>query len=99
MKRGFDVFESFFCTLDDSCFMNSNSPLVQTPQQTSPKQEQSSSKNAVAPSTYHQMDEKLIYICYIMRFLYDTAIDSFDKFVKFSRINLFFFILNIFDYS
>ena len=27
----------------------------------------------------YEVDENIINICYIMRFLYDTAIDSFDK--------------------
>ncbi len=27
----------------------------------------------------YQMDERLVNVAYIMRLLYDTAIDSFDK--------------------
>lgn len=69
VKRGFDVFETYFCTLDDSCF-NMNDQIVA-----------SSTNNSNSPTKIasFQIDQKLIYICYIMRLLYDTAIDSFDK--------------------
>lgn len=50
IKRNFDVFEKFFCSLDDKCLMG------------------------------HNMDEKLIHVCFIMRYLYDTAIDWFDRY-------------------
>lgn len=61
VKRGFDVFEKFFCTLDEQVL--------------------DSQINDSQTSKYmtYQMDEKLVFVAYIMRFLYDTAIDSFDK--------------------
>ena len=49
VKRNFDVFEKFFCSLDESCLQTQD------------------------------IDEKIIHSCYIMRYLYDTAIDAFDK--------------------
>jgi hypothetical protein len=55
VKRSYDVFETFFSTLDNKYF-------------------ESDVKIA-----NHIMNEKLVYICYIMRYLYDTAIDAFDK--------------------
>ena len=54
VKRSYDIFETFFSTLDNS--QTNEFDLSQ-----------------------HKMNEKLVYICYIMRYLYDTAIDSFDK--------------------
>jgi hypothetical protein len=54
VKRSYDIFETFFSTLD-----NSQTNEFDLSQQ--------------------KMNEKLVYICYIMRYLYDTAIDSFDK--------------------
>ncbi|CAF0832439.1 unnamed protein product, partial [Brachionus calyciflorus] len=65
IKRSFDVFETYFCTLDETCFQNVDS-AENTPQ-LSPN------------SKLDHLDQKLIYICYIMRLLYDTAIDSFDS--------------------
>ena len=62
VKRSFDVFEQFFCSLDDE--------FTASPHQ--------SDTNMAAHNLY-QLDEKLTYVCYIMRFLYDTAFDSFDK--------------------
>ena len=72
VKRGFDVFETFFCTLDDACF-NENSARHATPSKATPEMP------SKAAQIRNQMDDRLIYICYIMRYLYDTAIDSFDK--------------------
>ncbi len=51
VKRNFDVFEKFFCSLDEKCLTTSD------------------------------VDEKIIHACYIIRYLYDTAIDAFDKYV------------------
>lgn len=59
IKRSFDVFETYFCTLDESCFQTIDDDCL---------------KNS------DQLDPKLIYICFIMRLLYDTAIDSFDRY-------------------
>lgn len=91
LKRGFDVFEKFFCTLDDSFLSQSDVNLQQQQQQQQPGQTNSSESTADSNSSpsksnallFNQMDEKLIYICYIMRLLYDTAIDSFDKYYLF----------------
>lgn len=95
VKRGFDVFEKFFCGLDDS-ILNQSLPSTISPvdsAQNSPPAQQTPTNSAsgspidspISPSKanpliYNQMDEKLIYICYIMRFLYDTALDAFDKY-------------------
>ena len=63
VKRGFDVFETFFSTLDEKCL-----------------NEQSQTNSATAKSIQHyQIDEKLVFVCYIMRYLYDTALDSFER--------------------
>lgn len=92
VKRGYDVFEQFFCNLDDYSLLQQ-----QQPQQIQQQSELNSPSSFLHPSNdadshlnsslsspsklshYNQMDEKLIFVCYIMRFLYDTAIDSFDK--------------------
>ena len=71
VKRGFDVFEKFFCNLNDAFVEldENNSDNI------------NSSTNAAANSVFgrQEINEKLVYICYILRYLYDTAIDSFDK--------------------
>lgn len=61
VKRGFDVFEQFFGTLDHQVL--------------------SSQINNSATNKFktYQMDDRLVFVAYVMRFLYDTAIDSFDK--------------------
>ncbi len=56
VKRGFDVFEKFFCNMNES-FGEIDREIT----------------------AGHEIDAKLVYICYILRYLYDTAIDSFDK--------------------
>lgn len=58
VKRGYDIFETYFCTLDESCFEKFNSDNC---------------------SNSEKLDPKLVYICYIMRLLYDTALDAFDR--------------------
>lgn len=78
VKRGFDVFEKFFCTLDDSMFFQSNPQQQQTNDLSNDNT--LSLSNATNQPSFNQMDEKLVYICYIMRFLYDTALDAFDKY-------------------
>lgn len=105
VKRGFDVFEKFFCALDDddSILNQTSEPLTTTTTasatspdkspylpsanipQTTPTDSpvdspMSPSKAANNSLIYNQMDEKLIFTCYIMRFLYDTALDVFDKY-------------------
>ncbi len=67
VKRGFDIFETYFCTLDEKCFEDDKSNKE-------PAQQQASNE-----SSPNGIDEKLIHVCHIMRYLYDTAIDSFDK--------------------
>ena len=62
VKRGFDVFETFFCTLDEKC-LNDQSQAAKSIQ-------------------HYQIDEKLVFVCYIMRFLYDTALDSFERLTR-----------------
>lgn len=62
IKRGFDVFEEFFCTLDEQVLKS-----------------QINDSDAAKYGNTYQMDERLVYVTHIMRFLYDTAIDSFDK--------------------
>ena len=57
VKRGFDVFEKFFCNINDSFSEIDEMNFAD-----------------------HEIDEKLVYVCYILRYLYDTAIDSFDKY-------------------
>lgn len=80
VKRGFDVFEKFFCTLDDSILNQAQVASVQQSNDANPVTDSSMSPSKTTnPLMFNQMDEKLIYICYIMRFLYDTALDSFDK--------------------
>ena len=64
VKRSYDVFETFFSTLDQK-FLDIDS-----------NESKSASPTELA---HYKMNEKLVYICYIMRYLYDTAIDSFDK--------------------
>lgn len=58
VKRSYDFFQTYFCTLDESCFEKFNTDNV---------------------SNSDRLDRKLIYICYIMRLLYDTALDAFDR--------------------
>jgi WD repeat and FYVE domain-containing protein 3 len=60
VKRGFDVFEKFFCNMNES-FGEIDREIT----------------------AGHEIDAKLVYICYILRYLYDTAIDSFDKYAVF----------------
>jgi hypothetical protein len=77
LKPSFDVFEAYFCNLDDASFQNLN--------QTSPNVKKTTNDlcgtlNTTTTGDVNQLvDEKLIYVCYIMRFLYDTALDAFDK--------------------
>ena len=61
MKRSFDVFEKFFCTLDERYLQAQD------------------------------IDEKIIHACYIIRYLYDTAIDAFDKYVFCFKIKIIYF--------
>lgn len=56
VKRSYDFFETYFCTLDQSCLEKCNTDI-----------------------NSERLDPKLIYICYIMRLLYDTALDAFDR--------------------
>lgn len=72
VKRSFDVFETYFCTLDDSCFNNNFNNQVDSTSLTQ-------SPTKPINNNLQQIDQKLIYVCYLMRLLYDTAIDSFDK--------------------
>ncbi len=67
VKRSNDLFEAFFCNLDENTF-NAESGVSSM----SDFQQPPGSQGSVT-------DEKLIYVCYIMRFLYDTAMDTFDK--------------------
>lgn len=115
VKRGFDVFEKFFCTLDEDFILNNQTsatipqPIGSSPSLSQQQQQQSSTPTSspslassfshdspndlsspISPNSsssknnppimYNQMDEKLIFVCYIMRFLYDTALDAFDKY-------------------
>jgi hypothetical protein len=38
-----------------------------------------SEENMLKIQNTFRLDEKLIYVCCIMRYLYDTAVDSFDR--------------------
>ena len=64
------MFEKFFSNLDNKYFDETQAP------NSFPNTDENSSDVTI---TYDQMNEKLVYICYIMRYLYDTAIDAFDK--------------------
>jgi hypothetical protein len=70
VKRGFDVFETYFCNLEDDSFTQLPSPSNGS---------NSLSVGAGSNSVASSMDDRLVYFCHIMRYLYDTAIDSFDK--------------------
>ena len=71
VKRGFDVFEKFFSNLNDSFVeLDENSDSV-------------SVSSTMTFGSRQEINEKLVYICYILRYLYDTAIDSFDKYAAF----------------
>ena len=62
VKRGFDVFEQFFGTLDHQVLTS-----------------QINNSTSASKFRTYQMDDRLVFVSYIMRFLYDSAIDSFDK--------------------
>jgi hypothetical protein len=75
VKRGFDVFETYFCNLEE----DSIQPL---PSSSNKPNNQNSSSNNMNNNNNNQNsmdDDRLIYFCHIMRYLYDTAIDTFDK--------------------
>ena len=81
VKRGSDDFETFFCTLDDAYFREGTrlSPVRPENENANVNSTESSPTQTSKLVTHFEMDDNLIYICFIMRYLYDTAIDSFDK--------------------
>ena len=86
VKRGFEIFEAYFCNLDETYFDSSSSTISNnlissTMSPLSPSNAVVGNVSSLSSTSfnYQIMNEKLIYVCYILRFLYDTALDSFDK--------------------
>jgi hypothetical protein len=82
-----DLFETFFCNLDEASFgpgssgvaMPSNvAEFLHLATMTAAQQQQLDDSSDELLNQ-QLVDEKLVYVCYIMRFLYDTAMDTFDK--------------------
>ncbi len=78
VKRSYDVFETFFCNLNEGSFNAGGSSSAVMPSLSDLAQQQVSDSAGLASQNCLN-DEKLIFVCYIMRFLYDTALDTFDK--------------------
>lgn len=77
VKRGFDVFETYFCNLEE----DSIQPLPPSTSLSNKANNQNSNNSNLNNSNNQNSmdDDRLIYFCHIMRYLYDTAIDTFDK--------------------
>ena len=78
VKRNFDLFENIFTSSDDSF----STKIIADCTQVSPNHETGYASTPVANS-HHQspttVNPTIIYACYILRYLYETALDTFDK--------------------
>ena len=79
VKRNFSLFESIFTNADDSFSAKSLAEHVQL----SPSEAASTTATTIAATKAHGKEQPasaaLVYACYILHYLYETALDTFDK--------------------
>lgn len=76
---GGEFFEAHFCNLDENAFLALEISDTSPVSDTSPEKRKLLQASSLSQSVDHGLDQRLVHASYIMRFLYDTALDILDK--------------------